>query len=363
MQQTFLEKAPTVSDEKIDELERMLKSKMEMKTGYADAHTLSRQFTNAMKSLDLSDDGKFTKQSFRNIMVKMNCGDDFAVVDGLFARYDRKGDGKFAMKDFAEALFGIKPVANSNPECRDVIKLVRNKILERGENGYRGLVRVLRIMDDNGNKMLDKQELKSGLQTYGINLNAMELDTLMHFFDTDKNGAIDVTEFMVGLRPTMSESRLALVKLAFLRLDKNPDGQITYDELRSVYKVDKHPAVIKGTKTPQQVLEEFSAAWNKNGDNVITEQEFIDYYKDISATIDNDAYFELMIRNAWHIAGGKGAAANTSNLRVLVTHLDGSQCVETIENDLGLDSDDKNALVAALRKQGVTDILKVETTF
>lgn len=32
-----------------------------------------------------------------------------------------------------------------------------------------------------------------------------------------------------------------------------------------------------------------------------------------------------MIRNAWHMAGGEGQAANSSNLRVLVTHPDGRQ--------------------------------------
>jgi len=59
-------------------------------------------------------------------------------------------------------------------------------------------------------------------------------------------------------------------------------------------------------------------------DGIVTIEEFEDYYKDISASIDNDDYFELMIRNAWHIAGGEGQAANTSIKRVLKTNPDGS---------------------------------------
>jgi hypothetical protein len=79
----------------------------------------------------------------------------------------------------------------------------------------------------------------------------------------------------------------------------------------------------------------------RDRDAIITKEEFENYYANLSASIDRDDYFELMIRNAWHISGGEGWAANTTNRRVLVTHADGRQTVEEIKNDLGLRADDK----------------------
>ena len=49
----------------------------------------------------------------------------------------------------------------------------------------------------------------------------------------------------------------------------------------------------------------------------MTYEEFEEYYKDVSASIDTDDYFELMMRNAWHLAGGEGQMANTSIPREL----------------------------------------------
>lgn len=39
-------------------------------------------------------------------------------------------------------------------------------------------------------------------------------------------------------------------------------------------------------------------------DGKITMEEFIDYYNFISASIDNDQYFELMMNNCWRINEG-----------------------------------------------------------
>jgi hypothetical protein len=50
--------------------------------------------------------------------------------------------------------------------------------------------------------------------------------------------------------------------------------------------------------------------------------------------VQEDDYFELMMRNCWHISGGSGWSENTTNRRVLVTRRDGTQTVEEVPDDL-----------------------------
>ena len=152
----------------------------------------------------------------------------------------------------------------------------------------------------------------------------------------------------------MNDRRKALVKMAFDILDKDGSGEITVDEMMAVYDVSKNPEVSSGKKTPKQAMIEYMAQWQHNAmDGIITLQEFEDHYKEVSASIDDDDYFELMIRNAWRIAGGTGAAANTANKRVLVTNKDGSQRVVTVNNELGMKAGDKRDILARLGQQGV----------
>jgi calcyphosin len=111
---------------------------------------------------------------------------------------------------------------------------------------------------------------------------------------------------------------------------------------------------MKGKKTVQEAAREFMKQWDRHdNDGTVSYEEFEDYYKELSASIDGDDYFELMIRNAWRIPGGTGAAANTANKRVLVTNKDGSQSIQTIEQELGMKPGDKEDMRARLARQGV----------
>jgi hypothetical protein len=40
---------------------------------------------------------------------------------------------------------------------------------------------------------------------------------------------------------------------------------------------------------------------NQAPDHVVTNEEFEEYYNNISASIEDDAYFTLMMNNAWKL--------------------------------------------------------------
>ena len=143
--------------------------------------------------------------------------------------------------------------------------------------------------------------------------------------------------------------------MAFKVIDSDGSGFVEPQDLVARYDTSKHPDVLAGKKTRDQVLREFLDTFDVGGviDGKVTREEFEGYYHNISASIDNDDYFELMMRNAWHISGGEGWAANSANRRVLVTDASGNQSVQEIREDLGLKADDKAGMIARLRAQGV----------
>ena len=225
-----------------------------------------------------------------------------------------------------------------------IIESLKSQLSTRGAKGFIGLQRKFKIMDDDGSGHLIKEEFKKAMVEMGLLLTDSELNKLFDFFDKDKSGTISFDELIQTLRGELNDRRLALVHIAFSILDTDNSGCIDGEEMASKYDASKHPDVISGKKKPREVMEEFLKTFDVGGviDGKVTREEFENYYKNISASIENEDYFELMMRNAWHISGGEGQAANSANLRVLVTRPDGSQFVEEVKNDLGTKTTSKN---------------------
>ena len=130
----------------------------------------------------------------------------------------------------------------------------------------------------------------------------------------------------------MNDFRKGFVKMAFDKLDKNKNGLVELDDIATTYDVSFHPKFKSGEMSKNEILGEFMEQWDtQTKDGKVTYEEFVEYYNDVSASIDEDDYFELMMRNAWHIAGGEGASANTSIPRELVIDADGRQHVEMMK--------------------------------
>lgn len=163
-------------------------------------------------------------------------------------------------------------------------------------------------MDDDNSGGLDLNEFTKAVKDYKVGIDENTLKIVFEAFDRDKQGSIDYDEFVRGVRGPMSTRRQRLVERAFQKLDKDRSGVIDINDIRGVYDGKNHPDVKAGKKTEDQVLNEFLETFemhfNIGGgtkDHSITKEEFMEYYNNISCSIDDDRYFDLMITNAWKL--------------------------------------------------------------
>ncbi len=162
----------------------------------------------------------------------------------------------------------------------DVIRVVRQKLLDRGTYGVRGLSHIFKEMDENGNHKLDPDDFRWGLYNYGINISKEETKLLMDVCDRNKDGSIDFDEFLRFIRGDLNEARKAIVMQAYAKLDKNHDGKVTLGDIAAIYDASQHPDVRAGKASPEDIYKMFMSHWDtQNADGIITPEEFQDYYK------------------------------------------------------------------------------------
>lgn len=172
----------------------------------------------------------------------------------------------------------------------------------RGFKTIRGLNRIFKQYDNDGNRKIDAQEFFVGLNESGCNLTKDETNCLLAYFDTDQDGTVNFDEFLVGLRGTLNEKRQAVVDAAFQKFDLDGSGVVTASDLKPCYSVSQHPKVMSGQITEDEAFLEFLQNFgDKNNDGKITKTEWNDYYAAVSSSIDNDDHFCMIMSNAWKL--------------------------------------------------------------
>ena len=162
-------------------------------------------------------------------------------------------------------------------------------------------------MDNNGDRKMDRHEFMWGLRENGHTLSPSEFERIFKYFDKNNDGKLSYDEFLRGVRGDMNANRKQFVAIAFKKLDKTGNGIVDIQDLVNTYDVSFHPKYKSGEMSKNDILNEFMSQWDTVvKDGKVTLEEFEEYYNDVSASIDEDDYFELMMRNAWHIAGGEG---------------------------------------------------------
>lgn len=174
-------------------------------------------------------------------------------------------------------------------ELDQLMNQIRTQIVAHGGGGISALGRKFHIADDNGDKKLDlKYELPKMLEEIKVKLTKDELTRVSTLLDRDGNGSINFEEFLFHLAPPMSQRRIEVVNEIFGKIDKNKSGHLTKEDIGTGNRAESS-------------FKNLSNLFDQNGDGSISREEFINYYREISPSIDTDEYFETMMHNAWKV--------------------------------------------------------------
>lgn len=189
----------------------------------------------------------------------------------------------------------------------------RKKLAARGSRGIMGLGRSFKIADDDRSGNLGVDEFKKAMHDFRVGLKPEQSAKLFGVFDRDGSGTIDYDEFLRGVVGEMNDFRKGLAMKAFAIMDKDGSGVLEIDDIRQKYNAKQDPRVKSGEKTEDEVLFEFidtfEAHHTQNAEDVqdgrVSKSEWIEYYNNVSMSVDRDDYFELMMNNAWNLKGDR----------------------------------------------------------
>ena len=152
---------------------------------------------------------------------------------------------------------------------KPLIDSIRKKVNERGPKGVMKLEKMFNLGVKDKPHRVNREEFKQIWREFKIGFDESDLEVVFNELDKNHNSTINSDEFFMMLRVkiklsqgTLNESRLKAIGLAFDMLDTNKSGTVELEVIKSKYNPQRHPAVLEGHKTEEQVREDFNDMLN-----------------------------------------------------------------------------------------------------
>ena len=160
----------------------------------------------------------------------------------------------------------LKEYKNSNHLKKLVLLFIASRI---GDKEISELKQVFKAFDKNNDGQIDFEEFKKGLKEIkSQHFSEQEISEYFSSIDTDKNNKIDYTEFLAATLEKKTYLQKERLFEAFCMMDKDNDGKITRDELKSVLKLES---------ADDKLIADLMNKADTNKDGVIDYQEFLNF--------------------------------------------------------------------------------------
>ncbi|KAM8800506.1 calcyphosin-2 isoform 1-T2 [Rhynchonycteris naso] len=198
-------------------------------------------------------------------------------------------------------------ITSQEANDRLVFKAIQDELKEqlhkRGVRILTGLRKYFQQLDKEGNGLLDKADFKQALKVFHLEVSEKLFESSWLILNDSGNGKVDYGEFKRAMIGEMNEYRKSFVRKAFMKLDFNKTGSVPIIDIRKCYCAKKHPQVISGHSTEEEIklyfLETLKDVCSKSDE--VSYGEFEDYYEGLSIGIVEDKDFVAILRTPWGI--------------------------------------------------------------
>ena len=183
----------------------------------------------------------------------------------------------------------------------DLKKRIIERIQSRGLIGLRGIGTLYRQCEEDPNQTFDiSVEVPSILADFGVFLNKTEVVELKRHIGKMKT-TISLSNLLSFITPPLNDQRTAILDRVFQVRDPDNAGKLDLENLRNVPHVQSSAVTTLATKkmSPEGLFFSLIRLYEQEGSQSIPRDEFFDYYRLISASIQSDREFVSLIKSSW----------------------------------------------------------------
>ncbi|KAF7248658.1 Calcyphosin-2 [Varanus komodoensis] len=241
----------------------------------------------------------------------------------------------------------IKQEGDASNIFRNVQERLREKLNKRGVRVFTRLGKYFRQLDSKQNGVLTKADFKQALNVFHLEVPEEDFESLWLKLEENYDTRIDYMEFTRAILGEMNEYRKGFVRKfsrvadrqslnrvvkdcsanlgnllqgqswyseftvpslypfswAYMKLDYNKTGSVPMVDIKKCYCARKHPQVIAGNATEDEIKSSFLETLEDACINPkeVSFCEFEDYYEGLSTGIMDDEDFVNTLRNPWGI--------------------------------------------------------------
>ena len=313
-----------MSRKNIKELfENELKSKIYLKTNSfnREGETLLKYF----RYYDINKNNLCSFQNFINTMIRIGISNfSEKEYEKIFYSYPIGIDNKLNYWEFISILYNNKSLGRSNSQILKrkrnnipsyltynpydiLVKNIKNNILKKGIRGIFYLYTY-----DFKNININYYEMIFLNKKLKLELNVIDIQKLFN-----ENHLINFEKLLKDIRGNLNEKRKFIVEELFYKISKKFNGRIKLSNLLKIYNAKNHPYVLRKILNEDLIYDEFCDtfnilhqyyfnrrlnqmlnkinAFNDKDQLLISLNEFIEYYENISLYIDNEKDFEKIL--------------------------------------------------------------------